>query len=55
MEKLHIGEINTLYNCKVDFGFYLNGFDKGEILIPTKYTSEDWNINDDGEVFIQRF
>lgn len=55
METLRVGEYNTLRIVKeVDFGLYLDGFDKGEILIPTKYISEEWNIDDEISVFIYK-
>ncbi len=55
METLRVGEYNTLRIVKeVDFGLYLDGFDKGEILIPTKYVSEEWNIDDEISVFIYK-
>lgn len=55
METLRVGEYNTLRIVKeVDFGLYLDGFDKGEILIPTKYVSEEWSIDDEISVFIYK-
>lgn len=55
MNTLKVGEYNTLRIIKaVDFGLYLDGHDDGEILIPTKYVSEDWNIDDEIEVFIYK-
>lgn len=55
MKTVNIGEYNTLRVVKeVDFGLYLDGYDKGEILIPTKYVLEEWNIDDEIEVFIYK-
>ena len=55
METLKIGEYNTLRIVKaVDFGLYLDGFDQGEILIPTKYVSEEWEVDQEINVFIYK-
>ena len=44
---------NTLRVVKrVDFGFYLDGGDEGEILLPKRYVPKGLNIGDDITVFI---
>lgn len=49
----HIGKYNTLKVLrKVDFGFYLDGGDAGEILIPGRYAPQNCRIGDSLEVFI---
>lgn len=37
---------------RVDFGLYLDGGDKGEILLPTRYVPEGIEVGQDLEVFI---
>lgn len=50
---LKIGQLNTLKVVKeVDFGFYLDGLDYGEILLPTRYVPEGLKPDDSLEVFI---
>lgn len=50
---LQIGRVNTLNVVKaVDFGVYLEGYDWGEILLPTKVVPEGTNIGDSLDVFI---
>jgi len=50
---LEIGKMNLLRIVKeVDFGLYLDGGDMGEILIPTRYVPETYEIGDDLEVFV---
>lgn len=50
---LNIGKYNTLRVVKqVDFGMYLDGGDKGEILLPTRYVPEGCQPGDELEVFI---
>lgn len=48
-----IGKYNTLCVIKkVDFGVYLDGGDRGEILMPIRYVPEGVEIGDQVEVFI---
>ncbi|MGL4852064.1 MAG: CvfB family protein [Phocaeicola sp.] len=48
-----LGEYNQLEVVKeVDFGVYLDGFDDGEILLPTRYVPENCEIGDVLNVFI---
>ena len=48
-----IGKYNKLRIVKsVDFGLYLDGEEKGEILLPQRYVSENFKIGDEIEVFI---
>ena len=48
-----IGKYNKLKIVKsVDFGLYLDGEEKGEILLPQRYVSENFKIGDEIEVFI---
>ena len=50
---VELGKINTLEIArKVDFGFYLDGKNLGEILIPKRYTSPTQLIGDFIEVFV---
>lgn len=50
---IQIGKYNTLrVNRKVDFGYYLDGGDKGEILIPGRYVPKETAIGDEIEVFV---
>lgn len=50
---IEIGKINTLKVVKfVDFGAYLDGQEKGEILIPKRYIPENLNVDDEIAVFI---
>jgi uncharacterized protein len=50
---LNIGKYNTLRVVKqVDFGMYLDGDDKGEILLPTRYVPEGCQPSDELEVFV---
>jgi predicted RNA-binding protein (virulence factor B family) len=49
------GKLNRLKVVKeVDFGLYLDGGDKGEILLPVRYVPENCAVGDDIEVFIYR-
>ena len=49
---LAIGKFNTLKVIKqLSFGLYLDGKDKGEILIPTRYIPENTRIGDSIRVF----
>ena len=49
----HIGRMNMLTIVKqVDFGFYLDGDDLGEILIPNRYVPRELSVDDDIEVFL---
>ncbi len=48
-----IGKLNNLQVVKIlDFGAYLDGGEKGEILLPTRYIPDDIDIDDFIEVFI---
>jgi predicted RNA-binding protein (virulence factor B family) len=50
---IKLGDYNTLHVVKrVDFGFYLDGGDEGEILLPKRYVPKGLNIGDDITVFI---
>lgn len=53
MNKIKLGEFNSLKIIKeVEFGLYLDGGDAGEILLPSKYVPNNYNINDNINVFI---
>jgi len=48
-----IGKYNTLAIVKeVEFGLYLDGGDKGEILLPRRYVPETFEIGGEIEVFV---
>lgn len=50
-----IGQYNNLKIVKeVDFGFYLDGGEEGEILLPRKYAKEDTSIGNTIKVFIYK-
>lgn len=50
---IKLGDYNTLKIVKsVDFGFYLDGGDAGEILLPTRYVPQSAKVGDELEVFI---
>jgi uncharacterized protein len=50
---LKIGEYNKLKIVKeLDFGLYLDGLDKGEILLPRRYVPKQFEINEEIDVFI---
>ncbi|OFX89138.1 MAG: GntR family transcriptional regulator [Bacteroidetes bacterium GWF2_33_16] len=50
---IEIGKINTLTVVKfVDFGIYLDGGSKGEILVPKRYVPEEIKVGDPIAVFI---
>ena len=50
---LKIGEYNKLKIVKeLDFGLYLDGLDKGEILLPRRYAPKKFEINEEIVVFI---
>ena len=52
---IKIGNYNELEVVKkVDFGFYLDGEEYGEILMPQKYAPEELKIGDMQRVFIYR-
>lgn len=52
---IKVGKTNKLAIVKeVDFGLYLDGGDKGEILMPLRYVPEKFEIGDELEVFIYR-
>ena len=49
----NLGQYNTLSVIKkVDFGYFLDGEDLGEILLPKKYANKDTSIGDRLEVFL---
>lgn len=48
-----LGKIYTLKVIRsVDFGFYLDAMELGEVLLPLKYASRDLSIDDSIEVFL---
>ncbi|GLS89052.1 GntR family transcriptional regulator [Psychromonas marina] len=50
---IKIGAYNELKIIKqVDFGFYLDGFAEGEILLPRRYTTDEMQIGDTVNVFL---
>lgn len=50
---IKIGRYNQLSVIKqVAFGYFLNGYDKGEILLPNRYVPKGLKIGDKIEVFI---
>jgi predicted RNA-binding protein (virulence factor B family) len=50
---IEIGKTNTLRVVKeVDFGLYLDGGEKGEILLPTRYIPEGTEVDEYIDVFI---
>lgn len=51
--KIRLGDYNTLTIVKaVDFGIYLDGEEAGEILLPTRYVPEHYEIGEQLEVFL---
>ena len=53
MQHIKLGKYNQLEVVKtVDFGVYLDGFDDGEILLPTRYVPVDCRVGDVLNVFI---
>lgn len=52
---MEIGKTNSLEVLKeVDFGIYLDGGDKGEILMPARYVPKDVKVGNRVEAFIYR-
>lgn len=50
---VEIGKYNTLTVVKiVDFGVYLDGGERGEILMPKEYVPENCSVDDEVEVFV---
>jgi uncharacterized protein len=50
---IKLGKFNVLEIVKtVDFGVYLDGEEEGEILLPTRYVPEEYNIGDFLNVFL---
>ena len=50
---IKIGAYNELKIIKqVDFGFYLDGFEEGEILLPRRYATDEMQIGDTINVFL---
>ena len=53
MEKIRLGDYNLMKVVKeVDFGMYLDGGVKGEILLPKRYVPEGLKTGDDIKVFV---
>ncbi len=53
MKGIKLGEINTMTVVKkVDFGYYLDGGDEGEILMPTRYVPEGCKPGNKIDVFV---
>lgn len=52
---VNIGKYNTLKIVKeVDFGLYLDGEEKGEILLPSRYVPEGYLIGENIDVFVYK-
>lgn len=52
---VEIGKLNTLRVIKkVDFGLYLDGGGRGEILLPRRYVPENCKVDDRLKVFVYR-
>jgi uncharacterized protein len=50
---IQLGKFNTLEVVKeVDFGFYLDGGEEGEILLPTRYVPDECKVGDQLKVFL---
>jgi uncharacterized protein len=50
---LEIGKYNTLKVLRqVEFGFYLEAFDYGEVLLPNRYADQRLRVGDDIEVIV---
>lgn len=50
---IEIGKVNTMRVVKeVDFGFYLDGGEFGEVLIPTRYVPSNTQVDDYLDVFL---
>jgi uncharacterized protein len=50
---LEIGKYNKLKVLReVEFGFYLDGFEWGDILMPRRYAAPDCNIDDEVDVMV---
>jgi len=50
---IKIGTYNELEIIKqVDFGFYLDGFEEGEILLPKRYCTDEMQVGDTITVFL---
>lgn len=50
---INVGQFNRLVVVKeVPFGVYLNGDDRGQVLLPNKYVPKGTQLNDELEVFI---
>lgn len=53
MKMIKIGTYNELEIIKqVDFGFYLDGDDEGEILLPKRYATDEMQVGDLVNVFL---
>ncbi len=51
--QIQLGRFQTLEIVKeVEFGLYLDGGEQGEILLPSRYVPESWQIGEQLEVFI---
>ena len=50
---VEIGKMNTLQVLRSsEFGLFLDGGELGDVLLPKRYVSKDWNPGDSVEVFI---
>jgi uncharacterized protein len=50
---LEIGKYNTLTVLRqVEFGFYLDAFDYGEVLLPNRYADEGLRVGDEKDVMV---
>ena len=50
---VNIGNYNTLQVLRaVDFGVYLDGGEKGDILLPLRYVPQNYKIGDEIDVFV---
>lgn len=53
MKRIQLGRLNHLVVLRrVDFGVYLDGFDDGDILLPSRYVPKDCKVGDELEVFL---
>ena len=53
MKKINLGDFNRLKVVrKVDFGLYLDGYDEGDILLPTRYVPDPAKLGDELDVFV---
>lgn len=53
MSRIKLGDYNHMTVVKkVDFGFYLDGGDEGEILLPQRYVPKGLKVDDEIDVFV---